>query len=73
MRSLCSAGSNVFDDRGQEADRAMPTIDLTNAELAAVTEAIRRAVEEDTFPRALRLDPLRSALAKLDPATARAK
>jgi hypothetical protein len=34
-----------------------------------VTAAIRRAIEEDRFPRAPRLDPLRSALAKLDPAT----
>jgi hypothetical protein len=43
-----------------------PTIDLTDAELAAVAAAIRRAVEEDRFPRAPRLDPLRSALAKLE-------
>jgi hypothetical protein len=46
----------------------MPTIDLTEDEHAAVTAAIRRAIEEDRFPRAPRLDPLRSALAKLDPA-----
>jgi hypothetical protein len=39
-------------------------------ELAAVTAAIRRAIEEDRFPSAPRLDPLRSALAKLDPAAA---
>jgi hypothetical protein len=43
----------------------MPTIDLTDAELAAVAAAI----QEDRFPRAPRLDPLRTALAKLDPAT----
>jgi hypothetical protein len=48
----------------------MPTIDLTDDELAAVTAAIRRAIEDDRFPRAPRLDPLRSALAKLEPATA---
>jgi hypothetical protein len=48
----------------------MPTIDLTDEEHAAVTAAIRRAVEDDKFPRAPRLDPLRSALAKLDPARA---
>jgi hypothetical protein len=48
----------------------MPTIDLTDAEHAAVTVLIRRAVEEDHFPNAPRLDPLRSALAKLDPAAA---
>jgi hypothetical protein len=48
--------------------RAMPTIDLTDDELAAVTAAIRRAIEDDRFPRAPRLDPLRSALAKLEAA-----
>jgi hypothetical protein len=50
--------------------RAMPTINLTDDDFAAVTAAIRRAIETDRFPRAPRLDPLRSALAKLDPATA---
>ena len=48
----------------------MPTIDLTDAEHAAVTAAVRRAIETDRFPRAPRLDPLRSALTKLEPATA---
>jgi hypothetical protein len=48
----------------------MPTIDLTD-EYAAVRAAIRRAVEDDKFPHAQRLDPLRSVLAKLDPATRR--
>ena len=48
----------------------MPTIDLTDEEHAAVMAAIRRAVESDKFPRAPRLDPLRSALAKLDKAAA---
>jgi hypothetical protein len=42
------------------------------AEHAAVTAAIKRAIEEDRAPDAPRLDPLRSALAKLDPATAAA-
>jgi hypothetical protein len=46
----------------------MPAFDLTDDELAAGTAAIRRAIEEDRFPRAPRLDPLRSALAKLEPA-----
>jgi hypothetical protein len=44
----------------------MPTIDLTHDKLAAVTAALRRLIDEDRFPRALRLDPLRSALAKLE-------
>jgi hypothetical protein len=42
--------------------------DLTADELAAVAATVRRAVEEDKYPRAPRLDPLRAALAKLDPA-----
>jgi hypothetical protein len=50
----------------------MPTIDLTDAELAAVTALIKRAIEQNHFPNAPRLDPLRSALAKLDPAAAAA-
>ena len=49
----------------------MPTIDLTDDELAAVTAAIRRAVEDDKFPHVLRLDPLRAALGKLEAATER--
>jgi hypothetical protein len=48
----------------------MPTINLTDDELAAVAAAVRTAIETDRFPRAPRLDPLRSALAKLDPAAA---
>jgi hypothetical protein len=50
----------------------MPTIDLTDDERAALVALIRRAIEEDRFPRAPRLDPLRSALAKLDPTAAAA-
>jgi hypothetical protein len=48
----------------------VPTVDLTDDEFAAVTAAVRRTIENDRFPRAPRLDPLRSALAKLDPAAA---
>jgi hypothetical protein len=47
----------------------VPKIDLTDEELAAVTAAIRRAVNDDKFPLAPRLDPLRSALPKLEKAT----
>jgi hypothetical protein len=46
----------------------MPTIDLTDMELAALAALLRRAFEQDRFPLAPRLDPLCSALAKLDPA-----
>jgi hypothetical protein len=47
----------------------MPTINLTDHELAAVTAAIRRAIEDDRFPHAPRLDPLRAALGKFDAAS----
>jgi hypothetical protein len=46
----------------------VPSIDLPDDELAAVTAAIRRAIEDDKFPHAPRLDPLRAALARLDAA-----
>ena len=45
----------------------MPTIDLTDDELAAVTAAIRHLIDQDKFPRAPRLEPLRSALAEARP------
>jgi hypothetical protein len=48
--------------------RAVPTISLTADELAAVTAAIRRAIEDDRFPHAPRLDPLRAAPGKLEAA-----
>jgi hypothetical protein len=44
----------------------VPTIDLTDDELAAVTTAIRGVIEDDKFPHAPRLDPLRAALGKFD-------
>ena len=47
----------------------MPTIDLPDDELAAVTAAIRRLIDEDRFPHAPRLDPLRAALARLQAAS----
>jgi hypothetical protein len=46
----------------------MPPINLTDDEYAAVTAVIRRAIEDDWFPLAPRLNPLRAALAKLDAA-----
>jgi hypothetical protein len=46
----------------------VPTINLTDDELAAVTATIRRAIENDRFPHAPRLDPLRAALARLEAA-----
>jgi hypothetical protein len=47
----------------------MPTIDLPDDELAAVTAAIWRAIEGDRYPHAPHLDPLRAALARFDAAT----
>jgi hypothetical protein len=49
--------------------RPVPTINLTADELAAVTAAIRRAIEDDRFPHAPRLDPLRAALGKFETAS----
>ena len=46
----------------------MPTIDLTDAELAAITAAVRRTIEDDRYPHAPRLVPMRMALGKLDAA-----
>ena len=48
--------------------RPVPTINLTADELAAVTAAIRRAIEDDRLPHAPRLDPLRAALGKFEAA-----
>jgi len=45
----------------------MPTIDLTDDGYAAVTAAIRRAIEDTGF-LAPRLDPLRAALGKFEAA-----
>jgi hypothetical protein len=47
----------------------MPTIDLTDEELAAIAAALRRVIANDRYPRAPRLAPLKAALAKLDPAS----
>ena len=44
--------------------------DLTDEERAAVLAAVRKALADDPFPRAPRLEALRSALAKLDPSVA---
>jgi hypothetical protein len=48
--------------------RALPTIDLSDDELAAVTAAIRGVIEDDRYPHAPRLDPLRAALGKFEAA-----
>jgi hypothetical protein len=45
----------------------MPKLDLTDEEHAAVVAALRKLINDDKFPLAPRLKPLKSALAKLDP------
>jgi hypothetical protein len=47
----------------------MPTIDLPDDELAAVTAAIRGVIEGDRYPHAPRLDPLRAAVGKFEAAS----
>jgi hypothetical protein len=44
----------------------MPTIDLDDAELAAVITALKEKLDRDRYPRAPRLEPFRLAPAKLD-------
>jgi hypothetical protein len=45
----------------------MPTLDLTDAEKAALVAHLRHALEYDPFPFAPRLDPLKAILVKLEP------
>jgi hypothetical protein len=61
--------ANGFDERGREAAKAVPTIDLPDDQLPAVTAAIRDVIEGDRYPRAPRLDPLRAALTRFDEAS----
>jgi len=45
----------------------VPALDLTDDELAAVIAALKEKLDRDHYPRAPRLEPFRTALAKLDP------
>jgi hypothetical protein len=47
----------------------VPSVDFTDDEHAAVTGAVRHAITDGRYPPSPRLDPLKSALAKLDPAS----
>jgi hypothetical protein len=42
-------------------------LNLTEEERAALTRLVRRAIDEDRYPMAPRLDPLKAILAKLEP------
>ena len=50
-------------------DGGVPPITFTDAERTALIAAVRKVLDADRYPRAPRLEPLRSALAKLDPAS----
>ena len=54
--------------RRHSVTHIVPSIDLPDDELAAVTAAIRGVIEDDRFPNAPRLDPLWAALARLEAA-----
>jgi hypothetical protein len=43
------------------------TLDLTDDEAAALVQLLRRTINDDPYPRAPRLTPLKVILAKLDP------
>ena len=45
----------------------MPVFDLTDDEMQILTRLVRRAIDDDRYPMAPRLDPLKALLAKLDP------
>jgi hypothetical protein len=64
-----SPGSGTTNSFPPDYIRAVPTVDLPDDELAAVTAAIRGVIEGDKYPHAPRLDPLRAALARLEAAT----
>lgn len=49
---------------------SVPNIDFSDEEHADITVAVRRALADDRYALSLRLGPLKSALAKLDPASA---
>jgi hypothetical protein len=43
------------------------TLDLTDEEHAVLVRLVRKTLDEDRYPLAPRLDPLKSILAKLEP------
>jgi hypothetical protein len=42
-------------------------LDLSDDEAAALAQLLRRTIDEDRYPRAPRLTPLKTILAKLEP------
>jgi hypothetical protein len=49
----------------------MPSIDFDDNELSAVTSAVRKVLNRERYPLSPRLDPLKTALAKLAPGAVR--
>lgn len=45
------------------------TLDLTDEEVTALALYLRRKLDDERFPAAPRLDPLKTILAKLEPST----
>jgi hypothetical protein len=45
--------------------------DLTDEEVAALTRYLRQKLDDERFPLAPRLDPIKAILAKLEPPTPR--
>ena len=45
----------------------MPVFDLTEDEAETLIRLVRRAIDDDRYPMAPRLDPLKAILAKLEP------
>ena len=68
IRIIAEAEGSAIESVNEGSLVSVPTINLTADELAAVTAAIRRAIEDDRFPHAPRLDPLRAALGKFEAA-----
>jgi hypothetical protein len=51
--------------------RPMPTINLTDDELAAVIATLHQVIDDDGYRHSPHLLPYKTLLAKLDPASAR--
>jgi hypothetical protein len=47
------------------------TLDLTDDEARALARHLRHAIDDDPYPHAPRLDPLKAILEKLDPSPPR--
>jgi hypothetical protein len=63
------AANMVWGDSGatEAPYRVIMTLDLTGDEAAALARCLRHVIEDDRFPLAPRLEPLKAILGKLDP------